>query len=105
MLHPSSLLYRVHSRWRHLLHPLPRAARRAEWYKRDRTERNEAVLRRPYYTLKAFDPQEREAKRETVVMPGMPGPQVEAYGFGGRTHSYRPNYPQTWEAVPPHEMQ
>ena len=101
MFRVSNANLRIHTRWRHLLHPLPRRARQIEWFKRDKTERNESILRKPYYTLKAIDPS-HEAKRETMVMPGTAGPQLEQLGLQEKSHAFYPNYVETWDAVPPH---
>ena len=55
MFSQSSLLLRQRSPWRELLHPLPLRARRYLWWKRDRCDHNEAILRQPYYKLKPVD--------------------------------------------------
>ncbi|RNE97584.1 hypothetical protein TraAM80_09249 [Trypanosoma rangeli] len=54
MLRRTATTLRYRTAWRELLHPLPVRARRAEWLKRDAVEQNEALLRRPYYTLKSY---------------------------------------------------
>ncbi|KAF8303231.1 hypothetical protein TcYC6_0042420 [Trypanosoma cruzi] len=54
MLRRTATTLRYRTAWRELLHPLPVRARRAEWMKRDTVEQNEALLRRPYYTLKSY---------------------------------------------------
>ncbi|RNF26015.1 uncharacterized protein Tco025E_01764 [Trypanosoma conorhini] len=54
LLRRTATALRYRTAWRELLHPLPVKARRAEWLKRDAVEQNEALLRRPYYTLKSY---------------------------------------------------
>lgn len=54
MLKASLALQRYRTAWRELLHPLPVASRHDQWLKRDTIEMNEAILRRPYYTLKSY---------------------------------------------------
>eukprot|EP00760_Papus_ankaliazontas_P019247 PhM_4_TR17975/c0_g1_i1/m.20408 len=101
MLTRTPVHLRVHTRWRQLLHPLPRRSRVAEWWKRDKTDANEALLRRPYYTLKPIDAS-LDAEREKLVMPSMPGPQHADLGMEDVTHALTPNYATTFDAMAPH---
>eukprot|EP00796_Vickermania_ingenoplastis_P002084 gene2084-1265_t len=54
VMRSSRVLQRFRTAWRELLHPLPVKARQSQWLKRDTVEMNEALLRRPYYTLKSY---------------------------------------------------
>ena len=45
------LTLRRRTPWRELLHPLPLRARRYLWWRRDRCDHHEAILRQPYYKL------------------------------------------------------
>lgn len=54
MLQKTFIVFRYRTAWRELLHPLPVWARHDQWLKRDTVEMNEAILRRPYYTIKSY---------------------------------------------------
>ena len=104
MLRRSQHQLRTLSKWRHLIHPLSPAARRDQWFKRDLTERNEALLRRPYYTLR---PQIVEASTQFrdnfVAASSVVGPLPPWHSATPRTSGLRPNYPETWDVLPPHD--
>ena len=90
---------RKRSAWRELLHALPTAHRESLWLKRDKVEMNEAVLRRPYYSLRP--PSEGKGYRESLVSPGAIGPGLIA----STPHSLGaplPRYPDSWDTVAPH---
>jgi hypothetical protein len=111
MFRATLVVQRKRSAWRDLLHPLSKNARQSQWQKRDLTERNEEVLRRPYYTLHADAPAEREAaeafRTDVLTMSDTVGPQLEAItkraqAFApGNAARLRPNYPESIETLPP----
>ena len=94
----TAVVLRKRSAWRELLHALPISHREALWLKRDKVEMNEAVLRRPYYTLKRVS--DKTQLRETLVTPGVIGPS----GHTNSPHTAGaplPRYPSGWETVAP----
>ena len=116
MINRCRFLRRIHTKWRHLLHPLPNSVRKYEWFKRDAAEANEATLRRPYYVLKSVEPEVRaeytlnhpedsdyepytrivnplevdDMRRATLVAPGQPGPMPESEDIAASLHSEDP---------------
>ena len=104
MLRRSQTQLRTLSKWRHLIHPLSPAARKDQWFKRDLTGRNEALLRRPYYTLRPQAAESSPAVRDaTVSAPSVIGPQPPWQPEVRRTAGLRPNYPEAWDVIPPHD--
>ena len=119
MLQRTFVRHRTLSKWRHLLHPLSPHARRDQWFKRDLTERNEQILRRPYYVLRpatAADlPPPRNGEissndagsdeQHPVSSPSVIGPQPPGLetAFIRKTQGLRPNYPEAWDIIPPHD--
>lgn len=78
MLKATSLVLRNRTAWRELLHPLPVAARHDQWLKRDTVELNEAVLRRPYYSIKSCHTILPDAARTTPQTAGRDHPSASS---------------------------
>lgn len=118
---------RKRSAWRELINPLPLQARRNQWLKRDLVERNEEILRRPYYTLKPMimnssssstaelqleQPSSTYQNREgmqyqpsgAVRRDWILGPQLEEdsaeFDKLQLGPKLRPNFSESWDAMP-----
>lgn len=89
MWRPCSVLLRYRTAWRELLHPLPVPARHDQWLKRDTVEMNEALLRRPYYTIKSFH-QSAYVQREELFQEGSAGSSSRT--SAAATSPQDPNY-------------
>jgi hypothetical protein len=111
MLRATQIAHRKRSAWRELLHPLSTRARRAQWDKRDLTERNEAMLRRPFYTFAAHsaateadaaDFMKDSAQSQIAIGPQLEAIDKRAAAFApGNAAKLSPNYPQSAETLPP----
>lgn len=70
--------------------------------RRDTCEANEAILRRPYYTLKP-EIANLATLRENLVFPNVVGPQLSEVDVPEPTHAkLTPNYTESWVFTPPH---
>jgi hypothetical protein len=98
----SAVALRRRTAWRALLHPLPMNERRRQLLRRDVCERNEEILRRPYYTLRPIDPTVA-ARRETLQFPAVIGPQAAENQLPADVAQLRPHYTESWETVPVHQ--
>lgn len=101
MLRATTLWARRKTPWRELLHPLPVRARQSLWMKRDRVEVNEAILRRPYYTLRSVSSADStgDPHRASLSFAEAIGPSE----FEQAISPLPPKSTESWEAFPPHQ--
>lgn len=96
----TQLSFRRRTPWRELLHPLPLRARRYLWWKRDRCDHHEAILRQPYYKLKPITDTsaQRDAMKASLRTSG-PMP-VDQDIVPRDVRLLKPAYAESWFTIP-----